>query len=307
MKKTSVLYASAVLVLVLCTGYFGANFNKIIKGNASGFEASEVLTSSIPEYSGSPYSVLNGNVPIFDKTSVSSFESYGSLDSMGRCTKAICCLGEDLMPNEQRGSINEIKPTGWHLVKYNGIDGNYLYNRCHLVAFCLAGENANEKNLITGTRYMNTQGMLPFEVKTAEYIENTHNHVMYSAEPVFEGNDLLAKGVILQGYSVEDEGKGICFNVFCHNVQPGIEINYTNGESSGPEFTGSENDKKTTETEKPSIPENTTYVLNISSHKFHRPDCESVFEMKEKNRLYTDKARETVIAEGYVPCKICSP
>ena len=156
---------------------------------------------------------------------------YGELDKLGRCTEAHANIGKDLMPTEDRGSIGSVKPTGWHTVKYDIVDGKYLYNRCHLIGFQLTGENANKNNLITCTRYMNTVGMLEFENKVAEYIKETNNHVLYRVTPIYEGNNLLAKGVQMEALSIEDEGKGIKFNVFVYNVQPGIEIDYKTGES----------------------------------------------------------------------------
>lgn len=197
--------------------------------------------SNIPTYTNEPYVVINGNVPFFNDSDLTttSYERYSDLDNLGRCGVAVASIGKDIMPTEERGEIGSVKPTGWHTVKYNGIDGNYLYNRCHLIGYQLTAENANEKNLITGTRYMNVQGMLPFENMVADYIEETNNHVLYRVTPIFEGDNLLASGVLMEAKSVEDNGQGIQFNVYCYNVQPGIEINYATGESSGAEYTGS--------------------------------------------------------------------
>ena len=191
---------------------------------------------NIPEYSGMPYAVINGNIPFFEEKDykTKSFEKYSLLDGLGRCGVAYACVGRDLMPTEERQPIGNIKPTGWNQAKYEGIVDSsppYLYNRCHLIAYCLTGENANERNLITGTRYMNVLGMLPFEEKVAKYLDENDNHVIYRATPIFEGNNLLASGVLLEAYSVEDKGKGICFCVYCYNVQPGIEIDYSVGSS----------------------------------------------------------------------------
>lgn len=191
----------------------------------------------IPEYSGDSYVVIKDNVPEFTEqeiaTAQTSYEEYSELDYLGRCGAAEASIGVDIMPTEERTSIGMIKPTGWHTVRYDDlIEGKYLYNRCHLIAFCLAGENANEKNLITGTRYMNVTGMLPFEEDIADYVETTGNHVLYRVVPIFEGEELVARGVHMQAYSVEDDGEGICFNVYCYNVQPGITIDYATGESS---------------------------------------------------------------------------
>ena len=191
---------------------------------------------NVPEYSYSPYVEINGNIPYFNKEEVNvkvSFEIYGQLDAVGRCTSAYANIGADLMPTEERGQIGSIKPTGWHTVKYpEVITDNYLYNRCHLIAYCLTGENANEENLITGTRYMNVEGMLPFETAVAKYLDNNKkNHVLYRVTPIFYGANLVADGVLMEAYSVEDNGAGICFCVFVYNVQPGIIIDYATGGS----------------------------------------------------------------------------
>lgn len=188
----------------------------------------------IPEYDGQPYVELNENKPFFEEKDMAKkvFEKYSELDYLGRCGVAYANLAKELMPTEERGSIGQIKPTGWHTVKYSDlIEGLYLYNRCHLIAWCLAGENANEKNLITGTRYMNIKAMLPLEEKVAEYIDKTGNHVLYRVTPIYEGKNLVASGVVMEAYSVEDRGRGICFCVYCFNVQPGVEIDYATGES----------------------------------------------------------------------------
>ena len=188
--------------------------------------------SSVPAYSGSPYVEINGNVPFFKNFKYGeSFEYYSELDELGRCGTTIALLGKDTMPTEKRGEIGEVKPTGWHTVKYDCIADIYLYNRCHLIGYQLAGENANVKNLITGTRYMNATGMEPFESKVAAYIKSTGNHVLYRATPIFEGNNLVAHGVLMEAYSLEDQGAGMSFNVFCYNVQPQIEMDYATGDS----------------------------------------------------------------------------
>ena len=197
----------------------GSAENNLYQDSQSGNEAYEILNNNQPEFSNE------------EKQSTEAFETYSELDSLGRCGVAYANICQELMPTEKRGEIGMIKPTGWHTIKYDFVDGKYLYNRCHLIAFCLAGENANEKNLITGTRYMNTQGMLPFEEKVARYVDDTNNHVLYRVTPVFEGDNLLASGVQIEAYSVEDAGAGICFNVYCYNIQPGVKLNYVNGDS----------------------------------------------------------------------------
>lgn len=190
--------------------------------------------ADIAPYSGEPCAVVNGNVPYFSKEELTtqSFESYSGLDGLGRCGAAYACVGLDLMPTEERGSIGNVRPTGWHTVKYNDIvDGNYLYNRCHLIGYLLSGENANERNLITGTRYLNVQGMLPYENRIADYVQESGNHVLYRVTPVFEGENLLASGVLMEALSVEDGGQAVSFCVYAYNVQPGIAIDYATGES----------------------------------------------------------------------------
>lgn len=193
----------------------------------------DISLGEIPEFCGIPYVEINGNIPYFteEEYTYNSFEEYEPLDLMGRCTVATANIGRDIMPKEEREPIGKVKPTGWQYAKYDWVDGKYLYNRCHLIGFQLSGENANERNLITGTRYMNVQGMLPFENMVAEYVKDTGNHVLYRVTPVFDGNNLLADGVLMEALSMEDKGYGICFNVFCYNVEPGVVIDYQTGKS----------------------------------------------------------------------------
>lgn len=282
----------------------------------------------IPAYSGTPYTEVNGNQPYFteEELTTQSFETYSELDSLGRCGMAYANVGQDLMPTEPRGEIGAVKPSGWHLVKYDNVDGKYLYNRCHLIAYMLAAENANPQNLITGTRYLNVQGMLPFETKVCDYVKNTGNHVLYRVTPIFDGDNLLADGVLMEAYSVEDAGEGICFCVFAYNVQPGIGIDYATGdnwaESSGTyqsteasvaEETPVPQPKTNTvvqitpESSAPQESQGITYVLNTNTMKFHYPTCSSVDDMKEKNKQIYTGSREEVINMGYVPCKRCNP
>lgn len=187
----------------------------------------------IPAFSGDAYVAINGNVPFFveEEYTTESYEYYSDLDELGRCGVTMACIGVDIMPTEDRGEIGSVKPTGWQSVKYDIVDGKYLYNRCHLIGFQLAGENANKKNLITGTRYLNIEGMLPFENLVADYVKETENHVLYRVTPIFEGDNLVASGVVMEGWSVEDEGDGVCFCVFAYNAQPGITIDYATGNS----------------------------------------------------------------------------
>lgn len=235
MKKNRKASLGTILIIVLLVCYYG--YNEYIEKSLAIPETKIEKTydlSSIPKYNNSSYVIINNNEPDFDDLSHStvSFEVYSELDNLGRCKEAYANLGIDLMPTEERKSIGSIKPTGWQTVKYDIIDGKYLYNRCHLIGFQLAGENANKNNLITCTRYMNTVGMLDFENKVAEYIRNTSNHVLYRVTPIFDGDNLLSSGVQMEALSIEDNGEGIKFNVFVYNVQSGIEINYKTGMSS---------------------------------------------------------------------------
>ncbi len=257
--------------------------------------------SKLPAYSGKAYTAVDGNIPNFSSAelTVSSYEKYSEFDYLGRCGVTVASIGRDLMPTEDRGSIGSVKPTGWQTVKYDSVDGKYLYNRCHLIGFQLTGENANVKNLITGTRYMNVDGMLPFENMVADYIKETGNHVAYRATPIFEGSNLLASGVQIEAYSIEDEGDGICFNVYCYNVQPGITINYADGSSSLAADSSDDTDKN--ETVK------VTYVLNTNTKKFHYPTCYSAQKISAKNYAESTLTRSQLIAQGYDPCGNCEP
>ena len=263
---------------------------------------------SVPEFSGNPSWEVNHGEPFFDTDEITEipFEIYSDLDELGRCGVAYANICRELMPTEPRGEIGSIKPSGWQTVKYNDlIDGNYLYNRCHLIAYSLAGENANEKNLITGTRYMNTEGMLPFEEKVVAFVEGTGYHVLYRVTPVFAGENLVASGVLMEALSVEDHGEGICFNQFVYNVQPGIVIDYATGESRLAEDS-LEIEQEESE-EKPVRTISEEYILNKNSRVFHYPDCEGALQMKEKNREYSADTRESLIERGYRPCGMCKP
>lgn len=255
-----------------------------------------VSLEDIPAYSGEPYVEIDGNVPDFpeeDKTA-QSFESYAPLDLLGRCGTAYACISTDLMPTEERGSIGQVKPSGWQTVKYDFVDGKYLYNRCHLIGYQLTAENANEENLITGTRYLNVEGMLPFENLVADYIKETGNPVLYRVTPIFEGDNLVASGVQMEALSVEDEGDGICYNVYCYNVQPGVEIDYATGESREAETAQTDSAEETQE-----------YVLNTSSKKIHLPDCSSVSSIGETNKEYYTGNYEDLLTQGYTLCGNC--
>ena len=260
-----------------------------------------ISLGEIPEYSDFSYCVVNGNVPFFSETEKNftySFEEYSPLDDLNRCQVVYANVGVDIMPTTERGSISSVYPSGW---KYNGVSNNntydtsivsggYIYNRCHLIGFQLTGENANKMNLITGTRYLNVGGMLDFEDSVSDYVKETDNHVFYRVTPMYEDSDLVAKGVLMEAWSVEDNGEGICFNVFCYNVQPGIYINYATGENS-------------VEVEEPTV----TYILNTKSKKFHYPTCSSAANMSEANKQEFYGTREELVELLYSPCGICKP
>lgn len=219
-----------ILLLILASFYFQDDITSFFKNNIE----TSYAVDSVPEYFGSEYIIINNNVPEFRESdfTTESFEEYSELDSLGRCGVAFANIGQDLMPTEERGSIGYIKPSGWQTVKYDIVDGKYLYNRCHLIGYQLTGENANPNNLITCTRNMNASVMVKFENDVADYIKETGNHVLYRVTPVFEGDNLLASGVQIEAESVEDKGEGIQFNVYIYNVQEGISIDYKTGESS---------------------------------------------------------------------------
>ena len=284
----------------------------------------------VPAFEGNPYVYVNDGEPTFtdeQRAAEPGHEHYGELDELGRCTTAFAVVEPETQPTEKRGSIGEIRPSGWQMAKYDFVEGQYLFNRCHLLGYQLTGENANPQNLITGTRYLNIQGMLPFENAVADYVDATGNHVLMAVTPIFEGDELVARGVHMMAESVEDGGEGVAFNVFCYNVQPGVVIDYGTGASmlekdatplpdvSGVESapgaasegagageasekgaTGSAEGKGTTE-----------YVLNTNSKKFHLPSCSSVGQMSPKNREDVEDTRENLIANGYDPCKRCNP
>ncbi len=280
--------------------------------------------ADIPAYCGQPYVAVNGNVPFFSDSELTgtSFETYSDLDSLGRCGTAYASVGINLMPTEERGAIGQIRPSGWHTIKYDVIADRYLYNRCHLIGYQLTGENDNEKNLITGTRCLNINGMQPFENMAADYVRKTENHVLYRVTPVFEGDNLVASGVLMEAKSVEDGGEGILYCVYVYNVQPGVTIDYATGDSA---LSGEEADLGTAP-EEPGTPETAVeeataavettradelreaaYILNTNTRKFHDPSCPSVLEMKEKNKKSFNGNRDEAISQGYVPCKRCNP
>ena len=256
------------------------------------YDAPAVSPDSIPAYDGTAYVVLENNIPAFteDDLTVYAYENYGSLDYLGRCGTAVACLGRELMPTEDRESIGSVKPSGWQTIKFDFVDGKYLYNRCHLIGFQLAGENANERNLITGTRYMNTEGMLPFENMVADYIKETDNHVMYRVTPVYDGDDPVASGVTMEAYSVEDNGEGICFYVYCYNVQPGVTIDYATGNATAAPLSDGEQG---------------AYILNVNSKKIHKTDCDAARTISDKNRQKYEGSLEILLLQGYETANCC--
>lgn len=308
-KKHKLSMMLTVVMLMICMTY-------------QQYVYAQVELSQVKQYDGSSaYTVLNDNIPNFteDDMSTESFENYSELDSLGRCQVAYANICQELMPTEKRGEIGMVKPSGWHTVKYpEVIKDNYLYNRCHLIAYCLAGENANEKNLITGTRYMNVSGMLPFETMVADFVKETGYHVLYRVTPIFEDDNLVASGVEMEAKSVEDNGEGVLFHVYCYNVQPSVSIDYATGNSWLDE-------QKTNETEDDgiiwitedavdqdvqSIDGNTVsvaYVLNTNTMKFHYPECSSVSKISDRNKQMYEGSRNDLISQGYAPCGNCNP
>ena len=292
------LFLTIIIFLSGCGTQLKDN-NSSVTQNATQVQNGFIDINNIPSFSDSPYVVLYDNIPNFtDEEKVTeSYEKYAELDSLGRCGVTMACIGIDIMPIEERGNIGQVKPSGWQTVKYDIVDGKYLYNRCHLIGYQLTGENANRQNLITGTRYLNVEGMLPFENMIADYVKETNNHVIYRVTPVFLGNNLVASGVQLEGYSVEDCGEGICFNVYAYNNQPGIIINYANGDSKlddGIAFDDIADQDVTS-----------TYILNTNSKKFHKPDCESVKSISETNKSEYTGYENSLIEQGYTGCKNC--
>ena len=272
--------------------------------------------SDVREYRKRSFAYAHHNKPYFDVDPShvpNSLEHYSTLDSLGRCGSATAIISQDTMPTEPRGAIGMIKPSGWKTIRYDCVEGGYLYNRCHLIGYQLAGENANPLNLITGTRYLNTIGMLPFENRVAAYVQRTGNRVLYRVTPIFVDDALVARGVLLEAFSLEDRGKGLCFAVYCYNVQPGVTIDYRNGESwlteENPTTTmpASETTEITAEDITTTDLKEMTYILNTRSKRFHLPDCDSVQEIKEKNKRTLTGSRDELIEQGYKPCGGCKP
>lgn len=301
-KRIGIIISALLMISVIFSGCVPIENSPPVSSTQT--ESTTIIAESysigdIPEFSDEPYVVINDNIPSFTKSdfTTSSYETYGELDYLGRCTSCIACIGTDLMPTEKRGEIGSVKPTGWQTVKYENVDGKYLYNRCHLIGYQLTAENANEQNLITGTRYLNVDGMLPFENEVASYVKETENHVLYRVTPIFQGKELVARGVQMEAYSIEDKGKGIQFNVYCYNNQPDIEINYKTGLSKALKTEDVFNDKG----------EKKTYIINLNSKKFHDKNCKFAKDIKEENKKVYKGTKQSLIKNGYEPCKSCNP
>lgn len=311
-----------ILSIVLCFTITGCDFAFASTATHEKYRKT-VSLKDIPKTYDAPFIIVQDNKPNFGNSkSTKSYEYYGELDSKGRCTVAEACIGRDLMPTTKRGSIGQVKPTGWKMAKYDWVDGKYLYNRCHLIGYQLTGENANPNNLITGTRYLNVDGMLPFENMVADYIKETGNHVLYRVTPIFDGNNMVASGVQMEAKSVEDNGKEICYNVFVYNVQPGVKINYKNGDSEGTKSgaylkkeketskkKASSSSKKSVTIKKPNSSKVITgkYIFNTNTKKFHLPSCHTVKRMSNSNKRSFSGSRQEAINQGYDPCKVCHP
>ena len=311
--------ALIALLLVLSTLFASCNFLPVPTPQETTPQSTEQTTpdqtaqtepfdySKIPAYSGELFVKVNNGTPYFTESdyTTKSYENYSDLDSLGRCGVATACVGKDLMPTGARGDISDVIPSGWWQAQYDIVEGKYLYNRSHLIGWQLTGENANEKNLITGARTFNQEGMKPFENQVADYIKETNNHVLYRVTPVFVGTELVARGVLMEAWSVEDNGDGICFCVFVYNVEPGIEIHYETGKShlEGQKEEGAEGEENT---QAPSG-EPVDYIVNTSSKKFHLTTCYKAAEISDKNRAEMTATREEMIANGYSPCGICKP
>ena len=292
--------------------------------------AENYTLNNLPEYSGAPYVALQQNKPTFtaEQQKATAFEQYSELDALGRCGPAFACVGKELMPTKERGAIGAVKPSGWQIAKYDFVDGKYLYNRCHLIGYQLTGENANVKNLITGTRALNVQGMLPFENTVADYVKSTGNHVLYRVTPIFRGANLVASGVTIEALSVEDGGTGVCFYIYCYNAQPGVEINYQNGtsraavvidaQSRPPKSNngsgqssglagGQSNSLASGQSESSAQNLVGSLVVNTSTKKIHRPSCSAIKDTKPQNKKTVTKTCAQLEAEDYAPCRLCRP
>lgn len=291
--KTLSIPAVIVLVIALLVSWYLQKQNEPVYSQS---------VQDVPAFSGEPFVVINDNIPEFSEEDLveESYEYYSPLDSLERCGYAMACIGRDIMPTEDRESISSVKPSGWVQNQYDFVDGKSLYNRCHLIGFQLTGENANERNLITGTRYCNVEGMLPFENMIADYVKETGNHVLYRVTPVYDGDNLVARGVQMEARSVEDNGAGVCFHVYVYNNQPGVIIDYATGDNRAEGAVG-------TEPVADEATDGNTYILNTNSQKFHAEDCAQAQSIKENNRETFTGDREDLINHGYSPSGCCKP
>ena len=265
------------------------------------FAQPDLDLEQVQPYSGSPYVEINGNKPDFDEKDLTSkpYQSYSELDALGRTRTVEAVLDKSMFPTEKRPSMQAIRPSGWHTERYDHlIEDKYLYNRCHLIAYQLGGANEDIRNLITGTRYLNVEGMLPFENEVADYLQYTDHHVIYRVTPIYQGDNLVASGVQMEAMSVEDKGKTLAFNVYCYNVQPGIIIDYSDGES---------HEESNRSLPQEQVPDQYAYILNTNTKVFHLPNCDSVKDMADHNKEYFDGTKEEAIEKGYTPCHRCNP
>lgn len=315
MKELRKLLLPLLIVMCTCLGACSQIDNQTINSKSTQStnldvqlketkEETALSLNDIPKFTNNPYITINNNIPNFKNSdyTTESFETYSELDELGRCGVAYSNVGVDIMPTEKRGNIGSVKPSGWHTVKYDCVDGKYLYNRCHLIGYQLTGENANDKNLITGTRYMNVDGMLPFENMIADYVKETKNHVLYRVTPIFEGDNLVASGVQMEALSIEDKGESISFNVYVYNNQLGIKIDYKTGKS---KFAGEKVESDTKQTINKE--QNIKYILNTNTYKFHLSTCSSAKDTKPENRKNYTGERSDLISRGYIPCGRCKP
>lgn len=333
----TVLLAALALAAFMLSG---CEDLEIMTERGGGEQEEEILIDEIPDWSGTPYIEINGNLPEFTDGEIKKakkalrksrhFQEFTELDGFGRCGAVTAVLSQETMPEGDRGTIGMIQPSGWQLDKYDFIDnGGYLYNRCHLIGWQLSGLNEEERNLITGTRYMNVEGMLPFENKVADSIKTSGVHVLYRATPVFRRKELVARGVQLEAYSIEDDGKSLSFNVFCYNVQPGVIIKYKNGKNrldpdnvpavkekesastdaaySGADYSAGDDTGNGSENQQLIIPDGVTYILNNNTMRFHRTECDGAKTIREHNREWFYGSREEAVRKGYIPCGMCKP
>ncbi len=306
MKKREIFGILSIL-LAACLLFVSCSSNYPDIGSDTADNNEQFL---LPLYSGEEVVSINNDIPFFleEELTTDEFVRFSELDELGRCGVAVSCIGNGLLAKESRGSIGMIKPAGWHTVKYDFIDGKYLFNRCHLIAYELCGVNSDERNLITGTRYLNIDGMLGVENQVFAYVNGTGYHVLYRVTPHYYGENLIASGVQIEAFSVEDHGSSICFNVYCFNVQPGVVIDYLTGESYPEDTPGTRSGPLLMDEPSVFVPtDGATYILNTNTKRFHLLDCPSVQEMKDKNRKEFFGTREEHIEQGYVPCGRCHP